>query len=423
MAVQASESVVSAIMKQVYPGAIEDQLNDEVGPWAVLAKEKRTLAQGQGIIEPMRVQRAQGIGSRGDTDRLPTSTNQGLINATIKMSSTYLVGQITGRVVRSSYTDQAAFENVLTEEMRFSMTDFVDDIARQVATGHGHLAKVNGAVSASTSIVVDRIQNLGVGMKVQVFNGSTEQSTPAFNISTNAGGATITNINPTNNTITVDSAQTLSSGAYLYRAGNFDGTNLKEMNGFETTIDTTTFGSTYFGVNRSTYYQTQGSVLDLGGTGAGGVLTEDKWQQAQDAAKAKGGGRVNIWFADFATRRAYLALLQGNKRYPVDGVQAPSLAGGIKQSTDLTQGLAEGLSFNGAPVVVSQKMSPSTIVGLDLSTWVIYQQSDVEWVMNGDSVLHPLLTQGYDAYQFSLYYDAQPYCKAPQRNVKLINTI
>lgn len=423
MAVQASESVVSAIMKQVYPGAIEDQLNDEVGPWAVLAKEKRTLAQGQGIIEPMRVQRAQGIGSRGDTDRLPTSTNQGLINATIKMASTYLVGQITGRVIRSSYDTQAAFENVLTEEMRFSMTDFVDDIARQVATGHGRLAKVNGAVTAASTIVVDRVQNLGVGMRVQIFNGAVEQSTPVFNMSANTGGATILTVNPTTNTITVDSNQTLTSGAFLYRAGNFDGTTNKEMNGFETTIDTTTFGVNYFGINRSTYYQTQGAVLDLGGTGAGGVLTEDKVQQAQDAAKAKGGGRVNIWFSDFATRRAYLALLAGQKRYPVDGIQAPSFGGGIKQSADLTQGLAEGLSFNGSPVVVSQKMSPSTMVGLDLSSWVVYQQSDVEWVLNGDSVLHPLLTTGYDAYQFSLFYDAQVYCKAPQRNVKLINTI
>jgi len=418
MAVQASESVVSAIMKQVYPGAIEDQLNDEVGPWAVLAKEKRTLAQGAGIIEPMRVQRAQGIGSRGDTDRLPTSTNQGLINATVKMASTYLVGQITGRVVRSSYDTQAAFENVLTEEMRFSMTDFTDDIARQVATGHGRLAKVNGTVTASATIVVDRIQNLGVGMKLQIFNGATEQSAPAFNMTANTGGATILTVVPSTNTITVDSVQTLTSGAFLYRAGNFDGTTNKEMNGFETTIDTTTYSSTYFGINRATYYQTQGAVLD-----AATVLTEDKVQQAQDAAKAKGGGRVNIWFCDFATRRAYLNLLTSNKRYPVDGIQAPSFGGGIAQSSDLTQGLAEGLSFNGSPVVVSQKMSPGTMVGLDLSTWVVFQQSDVEWVMNGDSVLHPLLTTGYDAYQFSLFYDAQPYCKAPQRNVKVINCV
>lgn len=416
MAVQASESVVSAILKQVYPGAIEDELNSEVGPWAVLAKEKRQLAQGQGIIEPMRVQRAQGIGSRGDTDRLPISSAQGTTNATVKMASTYLVGQITGRVVRSSYDTQAAFENVLTEEMRFSMTDFVDDIARQVATGHGHLAKVNGTVTTSASIVVDTVQNLGVGMKVQIFNGATEQSTPAFTSSTQAGGATITAINPTTLTITVDSTQTLTSGAYLYRAGNFDGTTLKEMNGFETTIDTTTYGTSYFGVNRSTYYQIQGSVLD-----AAGSLTEDKVQQAQDAAKAKGGGRVGIWFADFGTRRAYLNLLQGNKRYPVEGIQAPSFGGGIKQSEDLTRGLAEGLSFNGAPVVASQKISPKTMIGLDLSTWTVYQQSDIEWVMNGDSVLHPLLSTGFDAYQFSLFYDAQPYCKAPQRNVKVIN--
>src|SRR5436190_7792190 len=167
MAVQASESIVSAILKQVYPGAIEDQLNDEVAPWAVIQKEKTQLAQGAGIIQPMRVQRAQGIGSRGDTDRLPISVVGALINANIKMASTYLVGQITGRVVRTSYDSQAAFENVLTEEMRFAMTDFVDDVARQVATGHGKLATI--VSGATTSWVLDSVQNVGVGEQVSVF--------------------------------------------------------------------------------------------------------------------------------------------------------------------------------------------------------------------------------------------------------------
>ena len=61
MATQASESSVSAILKEVYPGAIEDELNNEIALWAVMDKEKVTIdGQGQHIVRPFRVNRNQG---------------------------------------------------------------------------------------------------------------------------------------------------------------------------------------------------------------------------------------------------------------------------------------------------------------------------------------------------------------------------
>src|SRR4029077_20093170 len=98
---------------------------------------------------------------------LPLPGYQTLANAKINMSSNYLVGQITGRVIRTSYGSEAAFENALEEEIRFSLTDVPNEIGRQLYNGAGQLTTVNGAVSNSTSVVVNNTQYLAVGMYVE----------------------------------------------------------------------------------------------------------------------------------------------------------------------------------------------------------------------------------------------------------------
>ncbi len=148
-----TEATASAILKEVYPGAIEDELNNEVALWAILDKEKVTLdGQGQHVVRPFRVARNQGMGARNDTDTLPLPGYQTLANAKINMSSNYLVGQITGRVIRTSYGTEAAFENALEEEIRFSLTDVPNEIGRQLYNGAGQL--MSRLKSADRSITV-----------------------------------------------------------------------------------------------------------------------------------------------------------------------------------------------------------------------------------------------------------------------------
>jgi hypothetical protein len=165
----ATEAVVSALMKKVYPGAITNQLNEEVGPWALIEKTSKKVFQGQDLNRSLRVGRNQGIGSRGDSDVLPNAGNQRHVQATIKMSTTYIVGEFTGRVVRGTYSDEAAFENAMENEMRNSLTDFTNDIARQVSTGHARLAKyVSGGAISATTCIVDSTLNLGIGQQIVV---------------------------------------------------------------------------------------------------------------------------------------------------------------------------------------------------------------------------------------------------------------
>lgn len=418
----ATEATASAILKEVYPGAIEDELNNEVALWAILDKEKVTLdGQGQHVVRPFRTNRNQGMGARNDTDTLPQSGNQTLSNAKINMSSNYLVGQITGRVIRTSYGSEAAFENALEEEIRFSLTDVPNEIGRQLFNGAGQLTTLNGAVSNSTSVVVNNLQYLAVGMYLEFWKtDGTNETANDSGLPSGQTGTLVASLTASTNTVVVTTAQTLTTGDTVARAGNNTGfTTTKELNGLDTTIDDNTDypSRTYFGVNRVT-----NPILFGNRFTANGALTENLMQQAFDAARQVGGGIIDLIILDYATRRTYSNLLTSLKRYPLEGVTAPQFAGGQEVSQDLRTQLGEGLSFSGASVIPSRQAPPKKMYMLDTDSWKLFQQSEIEWIMNGDSILHPLLVNSQDAYKFSLYYDAQLYCEAPNRNAKVVST-
>jgi hypothetical protein len=419
---QASESTVSAILKEVYPGAIEDELNEEVGLWAIVDREKVTIdGQGQHIVRPFRVSRNQGLGARNDTDILPQPGSQGLQRAQINMSSNYLIGQITGRVIRTSYGDDATFENALSEEIQFNLTDLGTEIGYQLYGLMGQRTTVNGTVTSSTSVVVNNTQYLAVGMYVEFWNGSTNQTTNDAGLPAGITGTQITAINNATNTLTVTTAQaSITSGAGVSRAQNNTAqTTTKEMYGLDFFYDNNTdyAGVSFFGVSRTTYPIIQGNRFS-----AAHALTENLMQQAFDTARQIGGGIINFVTCDYATRRVYTNLLASLKRYPLEGVQAPQFAGGLDVSQDLRNQLGEGLSFSGAPVAPSRLAPPAEMFMFPTSSLKLFQQSEIEWVMNGDSILHPLLATGYDAYRFALFYDAQFYCEAPNRGAKVVQT-
>lgn len=414
----ASEASISAILKEVYPGAIEDELNNEIALWAVMDKQKVTVdGQGQGLVRPFRTNRNQGIGARNDTDALPTPGAQQLVRAKVNMASNYLRSQITGRVIRTSYSDDAAFENALAEEIEFGLTDFATEIGRQLYNGAGQLTTVNGAVTASTTVVVVSTQYLAVGMYLEFWNNVTNQT---VNDSGQTGTA-IVSINNATNTIVVTTAQTITTGAAVTRAGNNTSSVLtKEMMGLDVMLDDGTDYATlttYFGVSRPAFPVLYGNRVN-----AAASLTENLMQQAFDAARQIGGGIIDAIFMDYGTRRTYSNLLTSLKRYPLEGVNAPEFASGISVSKDLRTQLGEGLSFSGAAVIPSRQAPPKKMFLLDTSSFHIYQQSEIEWIMNGDSILHPMVINGFDAYQFSLFYDAQFFCEAPNRNAKVVNT-
>lgn len=412
-------TTVASILKEVYAPAIKDELNQEVALYHILSErgQVQQQTQGQDIKAAFHVRRGGGIGSRKDGEALPTAGSQGYAAPKINYGRTYLRGQITGPTIRDTYTDDAAFENALTAEIEYDLKDLVQDLTRQWHTGDGILTTVNGNVSSSTSVVVVDLTYLYVGQYVEFWNGATNQTTN----DTSQTGTKITAINETTNTLTVTTAQTITSGASVALAGdqpwNASG-GTKEMQGLDTIIDDGTdySGATYFGVDRSANTILYGNRIDFSAS-----IGEDVMQQAIDKARIRGGGKIDCIVTDYTGRRKYANLLMGLKRYPTMSA-VPSYAGGFKQSQDNMTNTGEGLTFDDVTLIPSRLSRPKKMFFLDLSTWLLFVQSDVEWIMNGDSILHPLLgSQGLDAYQYSLFYEGQLFCNAPNRNSKAVN--
>lgn len=427
----ASETTVANILKEVYPGAIEDQLNNEVALWYLLDKTKETVGGfGKRVVRSMRVTRNAGVGSRTDGGTLPTGSSQGYTQAQINPATTYLVGQITGRVIRTAASGDATFEKPLEAEIRYGMTDLVRDLSRQLFQGSGAITTTNGTVTTSTSVVVNDVRNLGIGMIVEFWTTSTNQTTNDSGIT----GTVITAINTATKTLTVTTAQvSITTGASVTRVGNnTSATATYEMNGLDTTIDDNTdyAGRAYFGINRASFPVTYGNRMDatvnnttlLGGDAAV-VLNENKMQYEIDQAR-NNGGYTDVIFSDYDTRRKFSNLLQSNKRYPVEGINAPQFAGGFERSQDLLRNMGDGLSFGGAPFYTSSQNPAGKMFGLDLKSWEIIQQSEIEWVQDdAGTVLFSLVNAAtsQDAFRYALYYDANLYCEAPNRNWKIVN--
>lgn len=426
----ATETTVSSILKEVYPGAVEDTLNNEVALWAIFEKTKESVGGfGKRVVRPMRVVRNSGVGSRPDNGTLPTGGSQTYVNAQINPATTYLVSQISGRTLRTAASDSAAFENALAAEMRLGIADLVSDLSRQLFMGSGRITKTNGTVTTSTTVVVVDASNLFQGMIVEFWNGGTNQTTNDSGIT----GTVIAAVNYATNTITTTTAQaSITSGATVARQGNnTSATATYEMNGLDVTVDDGTDypGLAYFGLNRTTYNMLNGNRLDVSsGSATPGdastTLNENKMQYGVDQARKFGGGYVDLFVTDYNTRRKYSNLLQNNKRYPVEGINSPSFAGGFQRSEDLRTNVAEGLSFDGAPVIASRQSPAGTMWGIDSKSWELIQQSDIEWVSDDSGrVLFSLINAAVsqDAYRYSLYYDANLYCESPSRNIKFVN--
>lgn len=423
----ATEAIVSPILKEVYEGGIEDELNNASELWFLMEKTKETIGgYGKRVVRPMRVSRNTGVGSRPDNGTLPNPGQQGYVDAFINPASTYLTGQISGRTIRSAASDSSSFERPLEAEIRFGMSDLVRDLGRQLFMGAGVITTVNGAVTASTAVTVVDTTNLGIGMVVEFWNGATNQTTPDAGLS---AGTTIVSI--VGKVVTVATAQTIATGATVARVGNNTGFQTTyEMNGLDATIDDNTdyAGRAYFGINRATYPVTYGNRLDATSTTAvpgdnSAVINENKLQYMIDQAKFN-GGYTDIIVSDLATRRKYANLLESNKRYPVEGINAPQFAGGFQRSQDLLRGVGDGLSFGGAPWIASTECPVGKVFGLDMKSFELIQQSEIEWVQDdAGTVLFSLINANprQDAFTYALYYDANLYCSAPNRNWKIVN--
>lgn len=376
----ATLTTVDAILKEVYQGRIEDQLQNEVTALKRLERSSDgivTTVGGHYVDFPIRVTRNSGIGARSEGEALPTAGNQGFAEVHVPLLYEYGTMKITKQTMALAESNHQAFASALDREMDGLKSDLVKDCARQAyGDGTGLLASVTSDGAANVTNV-DNIQYLEVGMMVDILVRSTGADTLTC---TNRQITAITEATYPAGAVTYSGADVTTTNAYgIYRTGNYTSGTSREVSGLAKIVSAS---ATLH--NLTVAAQPKWAAIEMGNSGTNRALSEGLMIEACDKAR-RNGGKPSVFFTSLGVRRAYFNLLTQQRRF----TDTKSFAGGFK-----------GLPFNYGeeiPVIEDVDCPPNKMYGVEESAIKIYRNKPWHWADEDGSVLTRV--SGYDIFE------------------------
>ncbi|UOF81922.1 major capsid protein [Caudoviricetes sp.] len=375
----ATMTTANGILKEVYEGQINDQLNEE----KVLLKrvEESTdgvfeTAGGKYVVFPVRNRRNHGISYRDENTQLAAAGRQGYAQAQETLKYGYGRVRLTGQLMSLADSNPKAFANSADLEMEGLRKDIGIDCAR-IAWGHfqaatvgatGLLARCTAIGTATTTINAPVTSVIEVGMVIDITDNA---GTPIAS----GTGRTVTSAVPGAASFVIDVAVTTAVGNNIVRTGNFNKEpfgllQLADSVGTVHNINSATAGNEYWRSN-----------VDASTT----TLTEAAMIRSCDSIRVAGGARPSAFFCSLGVRRAYFNLMTTLRRY--------------NEPKEFSGGLI-GLAFNyekEIPVVSDIYAPASTGAFVTESELKIYRNKAWHWADDDGSVLK--YVHDYDAFE------------------------
>ena len=297
----ATLATIDSYLKEVYQGRIREQLNDEI------VALKRITRSGSGVTNevggkyvtfPIHTRRNSGIGSRFESEALPTPGQQGHAAARVGLKYAYGGVQLTGQAISLSDSDAKAFAKALDNEVEGLKNDLKKDMNRQVyGSGNGAIGVATGANTGAVVPVADA-RLFQVGMVVDTQTGTTVDNTNLIvaSVDLTAGSNTVT--------FTTTPGTALASADIIVRAGSgvAAGGN-RELTGLAAIISAS---GTLYNIDPSVEPEWKANVDSNGGTNR--ALSEALMIQMTDDIRTKGGS-TSLILQSLGVRRAYFNLL------------------------------------------------------------------------------------------------------------------
>ena len=297
----ATLATIESYLKEVYQGRIREQLNDEI------VALKRITRSGSGVTNevggkyvtfPIHTRRNSGIGSRFESEALPTPGQQGHAAARVGLKYAYGGVQLTGQAISLSDTDAKAFAKALDNEVEGLKNDLKKDMNRQVyGSGNGAIGVATGANTGAVAPVADA-RLFQIGMVVDTQTGNTVDNTGLIvdSVDLTLGANTVT--------FTTTPGTALASADIIVRKGSgvAAGGN-RELTGLAAIVSAS---GTLYNIDPTTEPEWKASVDDNGGTPR--ALSESLMIKMTDAIRTKGGSTTLI-LQSLGVRRAYFNLL------------------------------------------------------------------------------------------------------------------
>jgi hypothetical protein len=294
-------ATIESYLKEVYQGRIREQLNDEI------VALKRITRSGAGVTNevggkyvtfPIHTRRNSGIGSRFESEALPTPGQQGHAAARVGLKYAYGGVQLTGQAISLSDTDAKAFAKALDNEVEGLKNDLMKDMNRQVyGSGNGAIGVATGANTGATVPVADA-RLFQVGMVVDTQTGTTVDNTGLVvaSVSLAVGANTVT--------FTTTPGTAIASADIIVRKGSgIAAGGTKELTGLAAIVSDS---GTLYNIDPTVEAEWKATVDANGGTPR--ALSESLMIKMTDAIRTKGGSTTLI-LQSLGVRRAYFNLL------------------------------------------------------------------------------------------------------------------
>lgn len=368
-------SDLDGLLKRHYSGdfiASQQQTDPDVLSLFSTAADKPGGEDGS-VRFGVRMQRRQNGGAQNQNEQFRANETGVRKQATIAAKINIWAIELTGFAITLSKSQVDAFVSGLEDEFEDALAMFKKDENRQIfGNGTGILSTVNGALTASTALVVVNVQYFFAGERIDIY--TTGGVLEAANVQ-------ITAINESTKTLTLNQAVTVATGDNIYRSqvnvsAPADG---KEMMGLRGLSDDNEDFTTFQGLSRATYTIWQGSVTDASSS----QITNDLLQRMVDKGERRSGRVIDTIISHRNQRRQYLNVVTPLKRF---------------QDDDLDSGF-KALEWNGMRWLVSHDCQRDTVYGFPRKEIQKYEAFGMKLDdMGGTSVYHIPRTDTYESY-------------------------
>lgn len=380
------------VLKTVYEKGIVDALNQEQETLNLMKRETEGWS-GKEVKFPVKLKRNFSAAATAEGGVIHDAGQQEYEDFVIPVKYNHGRIQLTAAVMKASESNKGAFARALGSEVDGLVEDLADYRGRVIfGYGKGVLALVNEAdPDGDTTLLVDSpggiagstngARFLKPGMYIAFVNpgdGSLRSTTK---------GRTIQSVAADGTSVVIDSAATMTDVAnndYVVIAHQ-SGTNVdaiskttydKEQMGLSGMVDTTTYVSTFHGIDRSA---SPGNYLQSVVIGSVGALSADIMQRAIDTVWQKSRGKTDCIICEHSVRRAYGIMVENDRRYSGADLKNPDAGTRAAMQKDL--------SFGGIPIKADKYAPYGTMFGLQSDTFTRWMLCEGEWAKETGAIL------------------------------------
>lgn len=408
-------SAWDAVLKEYYESSVVSQIENKTRILKSFGEADAPTVDGRRVVFPLHIGRNTGVMSSVEGATLPTAGRQNFIDIHIPLRKTVGRINITKDVIDASRTNRGSFKRAMATEMDGLVRD-IADYRNEVLCGYGTgvLADLAGTESSATSWqlkdpgdfvgTVNPNRFIIPGMTIALIRSGAVLANSAVTVSGVTESGSFDTITVAANTASglVDDKLVRAATTTTTAVTNTD--YLNPVMGLLGLVDDGTFVQTLHGVNRTTYPVFRSFVLS-----SVGALSLDAMQRAFDAAETKGQGTISQMWCEHSVRRAYLTLLEADRRYTSEKLMKPDGGTVAVKGSDIT--------FGGVPFLTERDFPYGFIVGVDQDTLQRYVNVRGEWEDEDGAVL----SRSQDTHDFTaLWYMKDNFsCDRPNSNFRM----